>query len=203
MLGQATSTLRIGEAMDNRRIIIANLSKGRLGESATNLVGSLLVTAMQLAAMRRTAIPEEERVDFVAYLDEFHNFTTDAFTSILAEARKYRLSIVAGHQYLAQMTPAVRAAVFGNVGTLISFQLGFDDAEELAGEFSPYVANALTDLNRGEVCVRTIRDGMIGEPFFGRTIAEVGWSYASRAKVIEQSRRRWGRRREVVEARTR
>lgn len=199
MLGQATSTLKIAEAMDKRRIIIANLAKGAIGEAATNLVGSLLVTAVQLAAMRRTAIPEEERIDFVAYLDEFHNFTTDAFTSILAEARKYRLSIVAGHQYLAQITPAVRAAVFGNVGTLISFQLGFDDAEELAGEFSPYVANALTDLDRGAVCVRSIRGGMTGEPFFGKTISEVGWSYASRAKVIEQSRRRWARRREVVE----
>jgi energy-coupling factor transporter ATP-binding protein EcfA2 len=199
MLGQATSTLKIAEAMDQQRIVICNLSKGRLGEAATNLVGSLLVTAVQLAAMRRTAVPEEERVDFVAYLDEFHNFTTDAFASILAEARKYRLSIVAGHQYLAQITPAVRAAVFGNVGTLISFQLGFDDAEELAGEFAPYVANSLTGLYRGEVCVRTVMGGTTGEPFFGKTIPEVGWSHASRAKVIGQSRRRWGRRREVVE----
>jgi len=199
MLGQATSTLKIAEAMDQRRIIIANLSKGRLGEAATNLVGSLLVTAVQLAAMRRTAVPEEERVDFVAYLDEFHNFTTDAFASILAEARKYRLSIVAGHQYLAQIDPDIRAAVFGNIGTLISFQLGHDDAEELAGEFAPYVANSLTGLHRGEVCVRTVMGGMTGEPFFGRTIPEVGWAYGRRAKVIEQSRRRWGRRREEVE----
>jgi energy-coupling factor transporter ATP-binding protein EcfA2 len=199
MLGQATSTLKIGDAMDQQRIVICNLSKGRLGEAATNLVGSLLVTAVQLAAMRRTAIPEEERVDFVAYLDEFHNFTTDAFASILAEARKYRLSIVAGHQYLAQITPAVRAAVFGNVGTLVSFQLGFDDAEELAGEFSPYVADSLTSLYRGEICVRTVIGGVTDAPFFGKTIPEVGWSYGSRAKVIDQSRRRWGRRRELVE----
>jgi energy-coupling factor transporter ATP-binding protein EcfA2 len=200
MLGQATSTLKIAEAMDNRRIVICNLSKGRLGEAAANLVGSLLVTAVQLAAMRRTAIPEEERVDFVAYLDEFHNFTTDSFASILAEARKYRLSLVIGHQYLAQVSEPVRAAVFGNAGTLITFQLGHDDAEEIAGEFSPHVANTLTDLDRGEVCVRTVMGGMTGQPFLGKTIAEVGWSYGSRAKVVEQSRRRYARRREEVEA---
>ena len=200
MLGQATSTLRIAEAMDNRRIVIANLSKGRLGEAATNLIGSLLVTAVQLAAMRRTAIPEEERVDFVAYLDEFHNFTTDAFASILAEARKYHLSLVMGHQYLAQVSEPVRAAVFGNVGTLIAFQVGHDDAEELAGEFAPYVPNSLTGLYRGEVCVRTVMGGMTGEPFFGKTIREVGWGYASREKVIGQSRRRYACRREEVEA---
>ena len=201
MLGQATSTLKIAGAMDQRRIIIANLAKGAIGEAATNLVGSLLVTAVQLAAMRRTAVSEEERVDFVAYLDEFHNFTTDAFASILAEARKYRLSLVLGHQYLAQVNPSVRAAVFGNVGTLLAFQVGYDDAEELAGEFAPYVANSLTGLYRGEVCCRTVMGGMTGEPFFGKTIPEVGWGYGSRAKVIEQSRRRWGRPREVVEAR--
>ena len=200
MLGQATGALKIAEAMDERRIIIANLAKGRLGEAACNLLGSLLVTAVQLAAMRRTAIPEEERVDFVAYLDEFHNFTTDAFAAILAEARKYRLAIVAGHQYLTQITPAVRDAVFGNVGTLIAFQVGFADAEDLSGEFAPYGAESLTDLYRGEVCVRTIAGGMTSAPFFGSTIAEMGWSHRSRAKVIDQSRQRWGRRRAEVEA---
>ncbi|MBV9824734.1 MAG: hypothetical protein JO001_03495 [Alphaproteobacteria bacterium] len=199
MLGQATSGLKIAEAMDDRRIIIANLAKGRLGEAACNLLGSLLVTALQLAAMRRTAVPEEERVDFVAYLDEFHNFTTDAFAAMLAEARKYRLAVVAGHQYVSQITPAVRDAVFGNVGTLISFQLGHDDADELAGEFAPYSPASLTDLYRGEVCVRTVRSGATLAPFLGRTIGEVGWRYNNRAKVIEQSRRRWMRRRTEVE----
>jgi hypothetical protein len=138
ILGQATSTLRVAEAMDERRIIIANLAKGGLGEAATNLIGSLSVTAVQLAAMRRADVPEEQRVDFVCYLDEFHNFTTDAFASMLAEARKYRLSLVIGHQYLDQVAPPVRAAVFGNVGTMVKFAVGHSDAEELAGEFDPY-----------------------------------------------------------------
>ena len=201
MLGQATSTLDIAEAMDHRRIVIANLSKGRLGEAATNLVGSLLVTAVQLAAMQRSTIPEDERVDFAVYLDEFHNFGSDIFASILAEARKYRLSLVLGHQYLAQVSPAIRAAVFGNVGTLVAFQVGYDDAEALAGEFTPYGPEVLTGFHRGEVAVRTVAGGTTSVPFLGSTIAEVGWSYASREKVIEQSRRRWGRRREEVEAR--
>ena len=199
MLGQATSTLDIAEAMDNHRIVIANLSKGQLGEAATNLVGSLLVTAVQLAAMRRATIPEEDRVDFALVLDEFHNWTTDAFASILAEARKYRLSLTLGHQYLAQVSPVILAAVFGNVGTLVYFQVGYDDAEVLAGEFSPYGPDVLTSFHRGEVAVRTVAGGTTSVPFLGSTIGEVGWSYASRKKVIEQSRRRWGRRREEVE----
>jgi hypothetical protein len=199
MVGQATSTLKIAEAMDDRRIIIANLAKGRLGEAACNLLGSLLVTAVQLAAMRRTAIPEEERVDFLLVLDEFHNFTTDAFAAMLAEARKYRLGIVAANQYLSQISAPVRDAVFGNVGTLVSFQLGHDDADELGGEFAPFNPERLTELGRGEVCVRTIEGGLTKPPFMGSTIAEVGWGYRSREKVLAQSRERWGRRREVVE----
>jgi hypothetical protein len=199
ILGQATSTLRVGEAMDARRIIIANLSKGQLGEAASNLIGSLLVTAVQLAAMRRSALPEEERTDFVAYLDEFHNFTTDAFASMLAESRKYRLALVIGHQYLDQVRHPVRAAVFGNAGTLVSFQLGHADAGELASEFSPYGVETLTGLGTGEVCGRSVADGEVAYPFLARTFAEVGWTHGSRQNVLKQSRRRYGRRREAVE----
>jgi hypothetical protein len=200
MLGQATSTLRVADAMDEHRIIIVNLSKGRLGEAACNLIGSMLVTAVQLGAMRRSVIPEKDRVDFALCIDEFHNFTTDAFASILAEARKYRLSLVIGHQYLDQVAVPVRAAVFGNVGTLVSFTVGHSDAEELAGEFDPYRTETLTGLHRGQVCVRSSAGGETGYPFLGETFAEVGWTYGSRQKVLEQSRRRWGRRRQVVEA---
>jgi hypothetical protein len=199
ILGQATSRLKVAEAMDRRCIIIGNLAKGRIGESACNLVGSLMVTAVQLAAMRRAVIAEEERIDFTAFLDEFHNFGTDSFATILSEARKYRLALVIGHQYLEQVSPPVRAAVFGNCGTLISFQLGHDDAEEIAGEFNPYTPETLTSLSRGEVCVRTLSEGETGVPFRGETFAEVGWQYASRKNVVQQSRRRWGRRREIVE----
>lgn len=199
MLGQATSTLRVAEAMDSGKIIIANLSKGRLGEAASNLVGSLLVTSVQLAAMQRATTPEEQRTDFACFLDEFHNFTTDAFAAILAEARKYRLSMIIGHQFLDQVPHPIRAAVFGNVGTLISFQVGHDDAGELAGEFHPYGIETLTGLNRGQVCVRAIYGDQAGQPFLAETYSEVTWSYRSRDKVLEQSRRRYGQRREIVE----
>jgi hypothetical protein len=199
MLGQATSTINIGESMDRRRIIIGNLAKGRLGEGAANLIGSLLITATWNAAMRRTAMAEEERVDFGAYLDEFQSFGSDIFMSILAEARKYRLSVVLAHQYLEQVSQPVRAAVFGNCGTLVSFGVGHADADEIAPEFDPYGVDTLTMLSRGEVCVRTINGGETGQPFLGATIAEPGWSYRRRETVIEQSQRRWGTPRHVIE----
>jgi hypothetical protein len=199
MLGQATSTIDIAEAMDRGRIIIGNLAKGRLGEVAANLIGSVLISATWNAALRRTAIPEDSRVDFVAYLDEFHSFATDAFASMLAEARKYRLSLVIGHQYLEQLSQPVRAAVFGNCGTLVAFGVGHADADEIAPEFDPYRVDALTMLSRGEVCVRSIDGTETRQPFLGATLPEVGWSYGRGDAVIEQSRRRYGRRREIVE----
>jgi hypothetical protein len=119
---------------------------------------------------------------------------------MLSESRKYALSLICAAQYLEQTPPPVRAAVFGNVGTMITFAVGHKDAEELAGEFDPYGVNTLTGLTRGQVCVRTISAGETGQPFLGKTFGEVGWNYGSRKKVFEQSRRRWGRRRQIVEA---
>jgi hypothetical protein len=200
MLGQATSTLRVAEAMDERRIVIANLAKGRLGEAASNLIGSMLVTAVQLGALRRATLPENERVDFALFIDEFNNFKTDSFATILSESRKYALSLICATQYLDQIPPAVRAAVFGNIGTMVSFAVGHADAQDLAGEFDPYGVETLTGLRKGEVCVRTVADSDSGQPFLGNTFADVGWRYPNRANVIVQGRRRWGRRREVVEA---
>ena len=198
MLGQATSTLRVAEAMNERRIIIANLSKGQLGEAASNLIGSMLVTAVHLGAMRRSILPEQDRVDFALVIDEFNNFTTDTFATILSESRKYALSLICAAQYLDQALPSVQAAIFGNVGTMVSFAVGHNDAEELSGEFKPYGLETLTNLGVGEVCVRSAAGG--GQPFLGATFSEVGWGYGARETVIEQSRRRWGTRREIVEA---
>jgi hypothetical protein len=121
--------------MDNRRIFIANLSKGMLGENKANLLGSLLVTSFELAAMERVDVPEHRRKDFFLFIDEFHNFSTDSFASILSEARKYRLCLTLSHQYLDQVRENVRKAVFGNAGTLISFRSGESDARVLAQEF--------------------------------------------------------------------
>ena len=168
-----------------REIIIANLAKGRLGEAASNLIGSLLITAVATSAMKRSERPEAERQDFVAYLDEFHNFTTDAFAAMLAEARKYGLALVIGHQYLDQVRPAIRAAVFGNAGTLVSFQLGHADAGEIAAELTPYGVDTLTGLGRGEVCVRSVAGSDVAYPFLGRTFPEIGWRYGSRQNALE------------------
>ncbi len=135
ILGQVKSKIDFSFMMDNRRIFIANLSKGKLGADKANLLGSLLTTQFQLAAMARSDVPEKERQDFFLFIDEFQNFATDAFASILSEARKYRLCLTLSHQYIDQLPLEIRQAVFGNVGTLISFRVGNGDAEVLQKEF--------------------------------------------------------------------
>jgi hypothetical protein len=201
VLGQATSTLRLPAVMDGGKILIANLAKGKLGEDKANLLGSLLVTSVQLAAMRRAAVPEEQRIDFACYIDEYANFATDSFETILSEARKYRLALITAGQYLDQAPPRLQAALFGNVGSLICFRVGHADAEVLAAELAPYSAGSLGELGRGEVCVRLLQEGEPSQPFIGKTLPEAGNGYGRRKMVIEQSRRRYGRRREVVEER--
>ena len=118
--------------MDSGKVLFVNLSKGRIGEDASGLLGSLLINSLQLAAMSRADVNEEERQDFCLYVDEFQNFATESFATILSEARKYQLSLTVANQYLAQMEESIAAAVFGNVGSLLSFQVGAGDGEVLA-----------------------------------------------------------------------
>lgn len=199
ILGQPKSTLSPSAIMNEGRILIANLAKGRLGEADANLLGALLVASFELAAMRRAAIPEEERHDFHLTIDEFHNFTTEAFTSVLSEARKYRLALTIAHQYVDQMPERVRAAVFGNVGTLIAFRIGFTDADLLAGEFDPYVATTLRELSRGEVCVRMVSGGEVLQPFLATTLPPLLNFHGKKENMRQQSRMRYGRKRNEVE----
>ena len=124
IVGQARSTLDLRSIMDEGRILLVNLSKGRIGDDASALLGSFLVTALQLAAMGRAAIPEADRRDYYLYVDEFQNYATDSFATILSEARKYRLNLTIANQYLGQLEESTLAAVFGNIGTLITFQVG-------------------------------------------------------------------------------
>jgi DNA helicase HerA-like ATPase len=160
ILGQVKSRVDIPFTMDTGRIFIANLSKGRLGEDKANLLGSLLTTQFQLGAMARATKPESERRDFYLFIDEFQNFSTDAFASILAEARKYRLCLTLSHQYIDQLPLPIRQAVFGNVGTLITFRIGNADAELMEKEFGGAVsASALADLDRFEAVVKLLEDG--------------------------------------------
>src|SRR5205807_10243420 len=136
ILGQTRSNLDLRQVLDSGRVLLVNLSKGRLGDDVSALLGSFLVTAIQLAAMSRADVTEAERPDFFLYVDEFQNFATDSFATILSEARKYRLSLTLANQYLAQLDEQTAAALFGNVGTLISFQVGASDAEPLSLQFA-------------------------------------------------------------------
>ena len=132
IVSQPGRSLDLRHVMDKGRVLIVNLSKGRLGEDNSTLLGALLVTSIQQAAMTRADVPEFERRDFSLYVDEFQNFTTGSFASVLSEARKYRLSLVVAHQYLTQLDESTANAVFGNVGSIVAFQVGNNDAQRLA-----------------------------------------------------------------------
>src|SRR5207302_6120830 len=160
ILGQVKTKVSIPFVMDHERLFIANLSKGNLGHEKANLLGSLLTTQFQLAAMARSHQKEHERKDFFLFIDEFQNFSTDAFASILAEARKYRSSLILSHQYIDQLPLPIRQAVFGNVGTLIAFRVGYTDAEVLEKEFGKaFSAMAIADVPRYEATVKLLEAG--------------------------------------------
>ncbi len=201
ILGQIRSRIDARFMMDNRRVFIANLSKGRLGEDKSNLLGSLLVTQFQLAAMARVDVPERSRPDFFLFIDEFQNFATDSFAAILSEARKYRLCLTLSHQYLGQLREEIRDAVFGNVGSLVAFRVGHADAFVLAREFEEtYSGSRFTELGNHEVCVKLLVNGEHGEPFLGKTLRPLGTRYGRRETIIRRSREKYATRRSVVES---
>jgi Type IV secretion-system coupling protein DNA-binding domain len=192
ILGQVRCKVNIPFVMDNGRLFIANLSKGRLGHDKANLLGSLLTTQFQLGAMARTNRPEDERRDFYLFIDEFQNFSTDAFASILSEARKYRLCLTLSHQYIDQLPLPIRQAVFGNVGTLIAFRIGNTDSEVMEKEFGhSFPASALADLDRFEAVVKLLEDGTNWEPFRSRMLPPLENRIGRKAKLIAQSRERF------------
>jgi hypothetical protein len=202
ILGQVRSKIDFRFMMDDRRIFIANLSKGALGEEKANLLGSLLVTQFQLAAMSRTNIPEDNRADFFLVIDEFQSLTTDSFAAILSEARKYRLCLILAHQYLGQLLPEVRDAILGNIGTIITFTVGSSDAEVLEKEFgNAYAAQQFTDLKRYEIIVKLLSDGVHFEPFRGKTLPKMGVPYSRRDILVRLSREKYAEKRNVIENR--
>lgn len=201
ILGQVRSRFSIPFVMNDRRVLIANLAKGKLSAEKANLLGSLLATQFQLAAMSRADQPEAERRDFFLFIDEFQNFTTDAFASILSEARKYRLCLTLSHQYIEQVPISIQQAVFGNVGTLIAFQVGHADADALAKEFGQdFTAEQFVDLDQYEVLVRSIQDGRNAAPFRGSTVAPIQNRVGRKEKLIARSREKYGAPRQTVEA---
>lgn len=200
ILGQVRSRVDIPFIMDHGRIFIANLAKGRLGHEKANLLGSLLATQFYLAAMGRANRPEEERRDFHLFIDEFQNFSTDAFAPILAEARKYRLSLILSHQYIDQLSLPVRQAVFGNVGTVICFRIGYADAQVMELEFGGKVpATVLSDLDRFEAVIRLLAHGDTSEPFRARTYPPIATGRSRKDRLVALSRERLATPRGVVE----
>ena len=194
IIGQVRSSIDMREVMDKRKILILNLSKGRIGEDNSMLLGALLITKLQLAAMSRVDIPEKERKDFFLYVDEFQNFATESFVNTLSEARKYRLALILAHQYIAQMEERVRDAVFGNVGTMISFRIGAEDAEYLEKEFSPeFIAEDFVNLAKYNIYLKLMIDGVAGRPFSSRTLPPFPTSENSnKEKIIKVSREKYG-----------
>ena len=197
IVGQPKSTIDLREIMDKKKILIMDLSKGRVGENNSALLGSMLVTKLQLAAMSRTDIPENERSDFYLYVDEFQNFATDSFATILSEARKYRLNLIVGHQYIAQLendkSTKVRDAIFGNVGTMVIFRIGAADAEFLETEFAPtFTPTDMVNLPKYHVILKLMINGVASEPFSAVTIpASPDYFTGNFEKVLKVSRERY------------
>ena len=207
IVGQVRSRIDFRAIMDEGKILICNLSKGRLGEENSSLLGSLIVTKLQLAAMERIDTPEDSRRDFYLYVDEFQNFvSTEIFSHILSEARKYRLNLTIAHQYLWQLDRDIMEAVFGNVGTMISFRIGSRDAELLAELFRPiFTRDDFINLDRYMIYLRMAIDGKSSQPFSARTLPPFrGFQFqGNREKIIKVSRQRYAGRREDMERKVR
>jgi len=205
IIGQATSSFDIRTLMDSRKILLINLSKGLVGDTNMQLLGSMLTTRIFLAAMSRANLASHELAkapNFYFYVDEFQNFANQTFSEILSEARKYHLNLLLAHQYVAQMEEEVQAAVFGNVGTTVSFRVGPLDAELLEKVFSPeFLQEDLVNLGFAQIYLSLMIDGIGSRPFSGVTIPPIeAPSRSYRAEVIENSRMTFGTARAGIEA---
>ena len=204
VLGQPKNSFNMRWAMDKKKIIIVNLSKGKIWEDASSLLWAMMVTKFQLDAMSRADIPENEREDFYLYVDEFQNFATDSFSTILSEARKYKLNLVMANQYIDQMTETVRWAVFWNVGTLVSFQVGHHDSAILAEAFAGDIeADDLMNQKKYTIYLKQLIDGMPSPIFSAGTFpphARDDEEFKERyEKILQVSRERYSKPRKLVE----
>lgn len=202
IVGQVKSSIDLRSVMDDGKILIMNLSKGRIGEDNSELLGSMMITKIQLAAMSRVNVPESERHDFYLYVDEFQNFATDSFANILSEARKYRLNLILAHQYIEQLSEKVKPAVFGNVGSMIVFRVGAIDAEELVKEFTPvFTEEDIVNLPKYEFYIKLMIDGVSSDPFSARGLPPLTNEQKTdnHEKVIKVSRERYASDKDAVE----
>lgn len=192
IIGRPKSTVDLERIMNEGKILIVNLSQGRLGEDNSALLGAMAITKIQLAAMGRVNIPEEKRLDFYLYVDEFQNFATDSFIKILSEARKYRLNICLANQYMAQLAEPVQKAILGNAGTLISFLVGAEDAHILEREFGgTFTEQDLVGLSNFQIVIKLGVDNLTSRPFFAYTLPLPKSKNQNREKVIRVSRERY------------
>lgn len=204
IIAQSRSGFDVRHVMDNRKILLVNLSKGLIGEENSQFLGLLMVPRILNAAMRRADMPEDKRQDFFLYVDEFQNFATEDFAQILSEARKYRLNLIVANQYIAQIDDKVRDAVFGNVGTMVSFKVGVNDASYLQNEFNPvFDQNDLINLENYNIYMKMLVDGEYPAPFSAKVPYDPDKFPVNEdvyQTVVELSRLRYGRDRSIVEA---
>lgn len=200
IVGQPKSSIKVDDIINQKKLFFVNLASGRIGANNTSLLGAMIVSQLQFAAMRRVDIPEEQRADFFLYADEFQNFATDSFAVILSEARKYRLDLTVTHQYIEQMPEKVRDAIFGNVGTMISFAVGNQDAHFLEREFSPiFLENDFINLGRFEMYIKLQIDDMSSQPFSAVSLPPFKDPTLLSQRAIKESRIKYAREVEKVE----
>lgn len=195
IIGSPKSSISIDEIMNDGKILLVNLSQGRVGEDNASLLGAMLITKLQLSAMRRVDVPEEQRKDFYLYVDEFQSFATNSFIKVLSEARKYRLNIMLANQYMAQIPEEVQKAILGNAGSILSFGVGAEDAEILYKEFAEvFGENDLVNLSNYQIALKLMIDGHASRPFLAHTLPLPVSRNQNRSKVIRVSRERWAKK---------
>lgn len=200
LVGQPKSTFNVSEVMDSGKIFLVNLSIGRIGEDNSKLLGSMMITKIQLAAMGRARLQASERRPFYLYVDEFQNFATDSFATILSEARKYNLGLTLVNQYIAQIPEVVADAIFGNVGSMVSFRVGPEDADRLVKQFAPvFEANDLINLPNRQIYVKMAIDGVTSQAFSAHTLPPRAVATDNVEAIIAASREKYSRPRAEVE----
>ncbi len=201
IINQKTSSFNFRDVIDNQKILVVNLSKGKIGDINANLLGMIIVSKLLMASLARVDMPEDQRKDFYLYMDEFQNFTTESIATILSEARKYRLDLIIAHQFIRQLKDDIRDAVFGNVGSIISFRVGADDAEFLKNQFEPaFSAQDLMNIDNFNAHAKLLMNNQTSRPFNIKTVKEQEGSPQMVSFLRENSRNKYGRPRAEVEA---
>ncbi|MEI7689262.1 MAG: type IV secretory system conjugative DNA transfer family protein, partial [Candidatus Nomurabacteria bacterium] len=193
IFGQKENKIDLEKLMNEQKILLINLSKGKIGEENSSFFGAMFLTKIKQAGMSRAKLDPKDRADFYLYVDEFQNIVTDTFENILSEARKYGLNLIIAHQYIAQLLPKVQQAVLGNVGSIVTFRVGGDDATKLKPEFAPvFDVKDMINLGVGEFYIKMTIDGESYDPFSGETLQVLPATHPSyRKRVLDASRRKY------------